>query len=54
MLAQFLSRARSGLVKGEVAPMRANRDGSGPVLWRVAPGVQGFWAIAAMAGARSM
>lgn len=41
MLAQFLSRARSGLVKGEAAPMRANRDGSGPVLWRVAPGVQG-------------
>lgn len=40
MLAQFLSRARSGLVKGEIAPIRANKDGSGGLLWRAAPGVQ--------------
>lgn len=41
MLSQFLTRARSGLVKGAVTAIRANKDGSGPVLWRAAPGVQG-------------
>ena len=40
MLAQFLSRTRTALVKGGVTPIRANKDGSGPVLWRAAPGVQ--------------
>lgn len=40
VLAQFLSRSRAGLVKGAITPIRANKDGSGPVLWRAAPGVQ--------------
>lgn len=41
MLAQFLSRARSGLIKGSVTPIRADANGGGAVLWRAAPGVQG-------------
>jgi SH3-like domain-containing protein len=40
VLAQFLSRTRTALVKGGIAAIRANKDGSGPLLWRAAPGVQ--------------
>lgn len=40
VLAQFLSRTRTALVRGGVTAIRANKDGSGPVLWRAAPGVQ--------------
>nr|WP_168555465.1 MULTISPECIES: SH3 domain-containing protein [unclassified Novosphingobium] len=40
VLAQFLSRTRTALVKGAITAIRANKDGSGPVLWRAAPGVQ--------------
>lgn len=41
MLAQFLSRSRTGIVKGRVTELRENEDGSGRVLWRAAPGVMG-------------
>lgn len=41
MLQQFLNRERSGIVAGRIAELRANKDGSGSVLWRVAPGVIG-------------
>ncbi|WP_225207259.1 SH3 domain-containing protein [Novosphingobium huizhouense] len=43
MLAQFLTRQRTGMVKGkpgaEPAAIRENKDGSGKLLWRAAPGV---------------
>ena len=43
MLAQFLTRTRTGMVKGgpksEPAAIRENKDGSGKLMWRAAPGV---------------
>lgn len=41
MLAQFLSRDHTGVVKGSITAMRENKDGTGRLLWRVAPGVMG-------------
>ncbi len=41
MLAQFLTRTRTATVKGTVAEIRENSDGSGRLLWRVEPGVTG-------------
>lgn len=41
MLAQFLSRDQTGIVKGAITGLRENKDGSGRLLWRVAPGVMG-------------
>lgn len=41
ILAQFLTRERAGIVDGSITGIRANKDGSGRILWRVAPGVIG-------------
>lgn len=41
ILARFLSRTRTALVKGGVAEMREGKDGSGRTLWRVESGVVG-------------
>lgn len=41
MLAQFLTRGRSAIVKGGVAEIRENADGASRLLWRAAPGVTG-------------
>jgi SH3-like domain-containing protein len=41
MLAQFLSRDHTGIVKGSITALRENKDGTGRLLWRVAPGVMG-------------
>ncbi len=41
ILQQFLSRDRGGIVTGSITGLRANKDGSGRVLWRVEPGVIG-------------
>lgn len=41
ILAQFLTRSRAGIVKGGIAGLHENKDGSGRLLWRVAPGVIG-------------
>ena len=41
MLAQFLARARSATVKGGMAEIRENADGTGRLLWRAEPGVTG-------------
>jgi SH3-like domain-containing protein len=41
MLEQFLMRARAATIKGGIAEIRENADGSGRVLWRAAPGVTG-------------
>lgn len=41
VLQQFLSRERTGIVKGSITALRENKDGSGALLWRVAPGVMG-------------
>ncbi|MBB3860516.1 SH3-like domain-containing protein [Novosphingobium hassiacum] len=41
ILQQFLNRERAGIVTGSITGLRANKDGSGRVLWRVAPGVIG-------------
>ncbi|MCX7285382.1 MAG: SH3 domain-containing protein [Novosphingobium sp.] len=41
ILSQFLTRTRAGIVKGGIAGLRENKDGSGRILWRVAPGVMG-------------
>lgn len=41
ILQQFLNRERWGIVTGSITGIRANKDGTGPVLWRVAPGVIG-------------
>lgn len=41
MLAQFLTRGRTATVKGGIAEIRENSDGSGRLLWRAAPGVTG-------------
>lgn len=40
MLQQFIThKVHTGMVKGGIAEVRENRDGSGRVLWRAAPGV---------------
>ncbi len=39
MLAQFLTRTHTGMVKGGEAAIRESKDGSGKLLWRAAPGV---------------
>ena len=41
MLAQFLARTRTVTVKGSMAEIRENTDGSGRLLWRAEPGVTG-------------
>ena len=41
ILARFLSRTRTALVKGAVAEMREGKDGSGRLMWRAEPGVVG-------------
>jgi SH3-like domain-containing protein len=42
MLTQFVtSKVRTGVVKGAPAEIRENKDGSGRLLWRAAPGVVG-------------
>ena len=41
MLAQFLTRGRTATVKGAIAEIRENSDGSGRLLWRAEPGVTG-------------
>ncbi len=41
MLAQFLTRNRTATVKGAIAEIRENSDGSGRLLWRAEPGVTG-------------
>lgn len=41
ILAQFLTRQRAAIVKGGESAIRENKDGSGRLLWRVAPGVIG-------------
>ncbi|OYU35845.1 SH3 domain-containing protein [Novosphingobium sp. PASSN1] len=41
MLAQFLTRNRAATVKGGIAEIRENADGSGRLLWRAEPGVTG-------------
>ena len=39
MQANMLTDERSGMVKGEVRPMRARPDAGAPIVWRAAPGV---------------
>lgn len=42
MLTQFVTRkVHTGVVKGAPAEIRENKDGSGRLLWRAAPGVVG-------------
>jgi SH3-like domain-containing protein len=41
MQANMLSEERTGLVRGEIRPMRARPDASAPIVWRAAPGVVG-------------
>jgi SH3-like domain-containing protein len=41
MLAQFLTRRRTAMVKGSIAEIRENADGASRLLWRAAPGVTG-------------
>lgn len=41
MQANMLTDERSGMVKGEVRPMRARPDAGAPIVWRAAPGVVG-------------
>ncbi|KUR71769.1 hypothetical protein AQZ52_09260 [Novosphingobium fuchskuhlense] len=41
MLAQFLTRGRAATVKGGIAEIRENADGTGRILWRAEPGVTG-------------
>lgn len=41
VLARFLTRTRTAIVKGETAAVREKSDGSGRVMWRLAPGVMG-------------
>ena len=41
MQANMLSEERTGLVRGDVAPMRSRPDESAPIVWRAAPGVVG-------------
>lgn len=40
MLQQFItSKVHTAIVQGQIAEIRENRDGSGRLLWRAAPGV---------------
>lgn len=41
MQANMLTDERSGMVKGEVRPMRARPESGAPIVWRAAPGVVG-------------
>ena len=41
MLARFLTRTHTGIVKGAPTELREGKDGGGRVLWRLAPGVIG-------------
>lgn len=41
MQANMLSEARTGLVRGEVRPMRARPNASAPIAWRAEAGVVG-------------
>lgn len=41
MLARFLTRTRTAIVKDAVTDLRENADGSGRVLWRAGKGVVG-------------
>lgn len=41
MQANMLSEERTGMVTGEVRPMRARPDAGAPIVWRAAPGVVG-------------
>lgn len=41
MQSNMLSEDRTGMVQGEVAPMRARPDATAPIVWRAAPGVVG-------------
>ena len=41
MQANMLTDERSGMVRGEVRPMRARPDAGAPIVWRAAPGVVG-------------
>lgn len=41
MLARFLTRTHTGIVKGGIAEMREGKDGGGRLLWRLGPGVVG-------------
>jgi SH3-like domain-containing protein len=41
MQANMLSEERTGLVQGDVRPMRARPEPGGAVVWRAAPGVVG-------------
>ena len=41
ILARFLTRTRTGIVKGSEVQLRERNDGSGRVMWRAAPGVIG-------------
>ena len=41
MQANMLSEARTGMVRGEIAPMRARPESGAAVVWRAAPGVVG-------------
>lgn len=41
VLARFLSRTHTGVIKGGVAEIKQNSDGSGKLLWRAEPGVVG-------------
>lgn len=41
VLARFLTRTRTGMVKGGVSEIRENSDGTGRLMWKVEPGVVG-------------
>ena len=41
MQANMLSEDRTGMVTGEVAPMRARPEAGAPIVWRAEPGVVG-------------
>lgn len=41
MQANMLSEERTGMVRGQVTPMRARPDADAAVVWRAAPGVVG-------------
>jgi SH3-like domain-containing protein len=41
MQANMLSEARTGMVRGDIAPMRARPEAGAQIVWRAAPGVVG-------------
>ncbi|NNM75830.1 hypothetical protein HJG53_02775 [Sphingomonas sp. ID1715] len=41
MQANMLSDQRTGMVRGDVAPMRARPEGGAAIVWRASPGVVG-------------